>query len=222
MPANAQLLAEIDRLTKHWQNAHLFQVENARRVNNIIIEYTSTCLPRMAGSSVEKLASGPFLHRSSTTTSKEHTWGIFCEHVLQHFEPSKYQTGLREKLQRLKQTADIESYNSEYSALVFRVEGMSKYEIIHRIDDEHDRKERQETKKLNNLAVGKGRFEPMTDSNRMEGRTCYFYEKLEHVKDNCFLWKKDHEKQGRDQPHRLSSRPSDVGSLSPCPTWEVG
>ncbi|KAE9087733.1 hypothetical protein PF006_g25737 [Phytophthora fragariae] len=38
---------------------------------------------------------------------------------------SKRRTVLREKLQRLKQTADIETYNGEYSALIFRVEGMS-------------------------------------------------------------------------------------------------
>jgi len=70
-------------------------------------------------------ALGWFLHWSSTTRSEEHTWGIFREHVLQHFEASNYQAVLREKLQRLKQTADIETYNGEYSALIFRVEGMS-------------------------------------------------------------------------------------------------
>ncbi|POM71887.1 Hypothetical protein PHPALM_11483 [Phytophthora palmivora] len=74
---------------------------------------------------MEKPASGWFLHWSSTTRSEEHMWGIFREHVLQHFEASNYQAVLREKLQRLKQTADIESYNGEYSALIFRVEGMS-------------------------------------------------------------------------------------------------
>ncbi|KAG3102127.1 hypothetical protein PI125_g14241 [Phytophthora idaei] len=47
------------------------------------------------------------------TRSEEQTWGIFREHVLQHFETSTYQADLREKLQRLKQTADIESYNGE-------------------------------------------------------------------------------------------------------------
>ncbi|GMF53407.1 unnamed protein product [Phytophthora fragariaefolia] len=74
---------------------------------------------------MEKPASGWFLHWSSTTRVEEHTWGIFREHVLQHFEVSNYQAVLREKLQRLKQTADIETYNGEYSALIFRVEGMS-------------------------------------------------------------------------------------------------
>ncbi|KAG2947612.1 hypothetical protein PC117_g6648 [Phytophthora cactorum] len=71
---------------------------------------------------MEKPASGWFLHWSSTTRD---TWGIFREHVLQHFEASNYQSVLREKLQRLKQTVDIETYNGEYSALIFRVERMS-------------------------------------------------------------------------------------------------
>ncbi|RAW19702.1 hypothetical protein PC110_g23856, partial [Phytophthora cactorum] len=78
-----------------------------------------------AGSAMEKPASGWFLHWSSTTREEEHMWGIFREHVLQHFEASNYQSVLREKLQRLKQTADIETYNGEYSALIFRVKGMS-------------------------------------------------------------------------------------------------
>ncbi|KAG6610400.1 uncharacterized protein IUM83_19466 [Phytophthora cinnamomi] len=51
--------------------------------------------------------------------------GDFREHVLQHFEASNYQSVFREKLQRLKQTAEIETYNGEYSALIFRVEGMT-------------------------------------------------------------------------------------------------
>ncbi|GMF67257.1 unnamed protein product [Phytophthora fragariaefolia] len=103
----------------------LFQIENACRINNIPIEDTSPRLPGIAGSAMEKPASGWFLHWSSTTRSEEHTWGMFREHVLQHFEASNYQAVLREKLQRLKQTADIETYNGEYSALIFRVEGMS-------------------------------------------------------------------------------------------------
>ncbi|KAG3242381.1 hypothetical protein PI124_g12774 [Phytophthora idaei] len=74
---------------------------------------------------MEKPTSGWFLHWSSTTRSEEHTWGIFREHVLQHFEASNYYAVLREKLRRLRQTADIESYNGEYSSLIFRVEGMS-------------------------------------------------------------------------------------------------
>ncbi|OWZ07833.1 hypothetical protein PHMEG_00019719 [Phytophthora megakarya] len=103
----------------------LFQVENACRINGIPIGDTSRRLPEIAGSAMEKPASGWFLHWSSTTRSEEHTWGIFREHVLQHFELLSYQAVLREKLQRLKQTADIETYNNEYSALIFRIEGMS-------------------------------------------------------------------------------------------------
>jgi hypothetical protein len=145
MPTNAQLQAEIDRLNqvmsertrvpsnlprftgKRGEDVRewLFQIENACRINCILIEDTSTRLPGIAGSAMEKPASGWFLHWSSTTRSEEHTWGIFREHVLQHFEASNYQAVLREKLQRLKQTADIDTYNGEYSALIFRVEGMS-------------------------------------------------------------------------------------------------
>ncbi|KAG2773024.1 hypothetical protein PC116_g5808 [Phytophthora cactorum] len=102
-----------------------FQIENACRINNIPVEDTSSRLPGIAGSAMEKPASGWFLHWSSTTREEEHTWGIFREHVLQHFVASNYQSVLREKLQRLKQTSDIETYNGEYSALIFRVEGMS-------------------------------------------------------------------------------------------------
>ncbi|KAG3005102.1 hypothetical protein PC121_g18470 [Phytophthora cactorum] len=125
MPTNAQLQAENDRLNQGMSDRTrvptnlpkftgkrgedvrewLFQIENACRINNIPIEDASTRLPGIAG--------------------EEHTWGIFREHVLQHFEASNYHAVLREKLQRLRQTADIESYNGEYSALIFRVEGMS-------------------------------------------------------------------------------------------------
>ncbi|OWZ22769.1 LOW QUALITY PROTEIN: hypothetical protein PHMEG_0002466 [Phytophthora megakarya] len=41
------------------------------------------------------------------------------------FRGVNYQSVLREKLQRLKQIADIETFNGEYSALIFRVEGMN-------------------------------------------------------------------------------------------------
>ncbi|POM78302.1 LOW QUALITY PROTEIN: Hypothetical protein PHPALM_4182 [Phytophthora palmivora] len=201
-------------------------MENTRRVNNIIIEYISTRIPGIAGSSVEKLASGRFLHLSSTMASEEHTGGF--SYVLQHFEPSKYQSGLREKLQRLKRTADIESYNSQYSAIIFRVlcfanglkprtrsylklenpEKLSdamdlavKYELTHFIDDARDRK---------------------TDDGLQAYGGSYVLFLQEARKDNCFIWKKDQEKQKNDQPHRLSSRTSDFGSLSACPTWEVG
>ncbi|KAE9125861.1 hypothetical protein PF007_g6192 [Phytophthora fragariae] len=126
MPTIAQLRAEIDRLNqaiagrtrvpsnlpqftgKRGEDVRewLFQIENACRINGILIEDTSTRLPGIAG-------------------NEEHTWGIFREHVLQHFEASNYQAVLREKLQRLKQTADVDTYNGEYPALIFRVEGMS-------------------------------------------------------------------------------------------------
>ena len=145
MPTTAQLRAEIDRLNqlmaertrvpnnlpkftgKRGEDARewLFQIENACRINGMLIEDTNTRLPGIAGSAMEKPASGWFLHWSSTTRSEEHTWGVFREHVLQHFESSNYQAVLREKLQRLKQTTDIETYNGEYSALIFCVEGMS-------------------------------------------------------------------------------------------------
>ncbi|POM64835.1 Hypothetical protein PHPALM_19585 [Phytophthora palmivora] len=141
MPTNAQLPAEIDLLNqimaertrvpsnlpgkkgedvREW----LFQVENACRSNNIITD-TRTGLPGIAVSVIKKTASGWFLYWPSTTRSEEHTWGIFREHVLQHFEASNYQAVLREKLHRLKQTADIASYNGAYSALIYWVEGMS-------------------------------------------------------------------------------------------------
>ncbi|KAE9063447.1 hypothetical protein PF010_g28988, partial [Phytophthora fragariae] len=145
MPTIAQLQAEIDRLNqamagrtrvpsnlpkftgKRGEDVRewLFQIENACRINGILIEDTSTRLPGIAGSAMKKPASRWFLHWSSTTRNEKHTWGVFREHVLQHFEASNYQAVLREKLQRLKQTADIETYNGEYSALIFRVEGMS-------------------------------------------------------------------------------------------------
>ncbi|GMF19298.1 unnamed protein product [Phytophthora fragariaefolia] len=103
----------------------LFQVENACRINGFVFQDENTRLPGIAGSATEKPASGWFLQWASTTRVEEHTWGIFREYVLQHFEASNYQAGLREKLQRLKQTAGIETYHGEYLALIFRVEGMS-------------------------------------------------------------------------------------------------
>ncbi|GMF28082.1 unnamed protein product [Phytophthora fragariaefolia] len=90
-----------------------------------MIQDENTRLPGIAGSAMEKPASEWFLHWSSTTRVEEHTWGIFREHVVQLFEESSYQAVLREKLQQHKQTVDTETYNGEYSALIFRVEGMS-------------------------------------------------------------------------------------------------
>ncbi|KAG3153280.1 hypothetical protein PI126_g10156 [Phytophthora idaei] len=96
MPTNAQLQAEIDRLNqvmagrtrvptnlpkftgkgredvREW----LFQIENSCRINNIPIEGATTRLPGIAGSAMEKPASGWFLHWSSTTRSEEHTLGF--------------------------------------------------------------------------------------------------------------------------------------------------
>ncbi|KAG6613012.1 uncharacterized protein IUM83_11815 [Phytophthora cinnamomi] len=112
---NAQLRAEIDRLTQAMADR----------------SKVTSHLPKFTGKRGEdvrddgKAGIGWFLRWSSTTRNEEHTWGIFREHVLQHFEASNYQSVLRERLQRLKQTADIETYNSDYSALIFRVEGMS-------------------------------------------------------------------------------------------------
>ncbi|KAE8951118.1 hypothetical protein PR002_g33073, partial [Phytophthora rubi] len=53
----------------------LFQIENACRINGNLIEDTSTRLPGIAGSAMEKPASGWFLHWSSTTRNEEHAWG---------------------------------------------------------------------------------------------------------------------------------------------------
>ncbi|EGZ19458.1 hypothetical protein PHYSODRAFT_495032 [Phytophthora sojae] len=271
MPTIAQLRAEIDRLNqamadptrvpsnlpkftgKRGEDVRewLFQIENACRINNIPIEDASTRLPGIAGSAMEKPASGWFLHWSSTTRSEEHTWGIFREHVLQHFEASNYQAVLREKLQRLKQAADIETYNGEYSALIFRVEGMSvldqvlcyanglkprtrsyvklenpqtlsdamdlavKYEVTHFVEEARDRQPKRD-KKFSSAdqphAQGKPfkgkpfrrkcRFKPRAEPKCAEGRTCFHCKQPGHIKTNCFLWKKEQEKQGNGQPRQ--------------------
>ncbi|DBA04501.1 TPA: hypothetical protein N0F65_011049 [Lagenidium giganteum] len=62
---------------------------------------------------------------SSTTPADDYTWGNFRKRVLQHVEASNYQSMLREKLLRLKQTGDIETYNGEYYSLIFCVESMN-------------------------------------------------------------------------------------------------
>ncbi|KAG3142251.1 hypothetical protein PC128_g24817 [Phytophthora cactorum] len=59
----------------------LVQFENTCRINNIPIDDASTRLPGIAGSAMEKPASGWLLHWSSTTRSEKYTWGIFREHV---------------------------------------------------------------------------------------------------------------------------------------------
>ncbi|KAG3255323.1 hypothetical protein PI124_g140 [Phytophthora idaei] len=249
MPTNAQLQAEIDRLNqvmagrtrvptnlpkftgkgredvREW----LFQIENSCHINNIPIEGATTRLPGIAGSAMEKPASGWFLHWSSTTRSEEHTLGF----------------------SRLKQTADIESYNGEYSALIFHVEGMSmldqvlcyanglkprtrsyvklespetlsdamdlavKYEITHFVDDAHERQSREDKKRASAIQTsgkdrpskakpfrGRGRFKPKSDAKRAESRTCHFCKKPGHIKVNCFAWKKQQGMQGNEQPRQ--------------------
>jgi hypothetical protein len=142
MTTNAQLRAEIQSLAqsnvrvptnlpkftgtrnedvREW----LFQIENACRIHGITISDNSPRLPGIAGSAMEKPAAGWFLYWSSTTPISEQTWINFREHALDHFEASNYQSALREKLQSLRQTSDIETYNGEYSSLIFRVEGMN-------------------------------------------------------------------------------------------------
>ncbi|KAE8993277.1 hypothetical protein PR002_g20293 [Phytophthora rubi] len=96
MPTIAQLRTKIDRLNqamagrtrvpsnlpkftgKRGEDVRefLFQIENACRINGILIEDTSTRLPGITGSAMEKTASGWFLHWSSTTRNEEHTWGF--------------------------------------------------------------------------------------------------------------------------------------------------
>ncbi|KAG3094580.1 hypothetical protein PI124_g17222 [Phytophthora idaei] len=230
----------------------LSQIENACRINSIRIEDATTRLPGTAGSAMEKPASWWFLRWSATTRSEEHTWGIFREHVLQHFEASNYQDVLREKLQRLKQTADIESNNDEYSALVFRVEGISqldqvlwyasgrkprtrscvklesagtlsdamdiavKYEVTHFVDDARERHSREDKKRApasqsssqdrptkEKPFRGRGHFKPKSDAKRVESRTCHFCKKPEHIKVNCFAWKKQQGTQENEQPRQL-------------------
>uniref|UniRef100_H3GZY4 CCHC-type domain-containing protein n=1 Tax=Phytophthora ramorum TaxID=164328 RepID=H3GZY4_PHYRM len=196
----------------------LFQVENACRINGIAIEDASTRLPGIAGSAMEKPASGWFLHWSSTIRNEEHTWGIFREHVLQHFEASNYQSVLRERLQRLKQTADIETYNGDYSALIFRVEGMSALDQVLNYANGLKPRTRSYVKLENpetlsdamDLAVkyegkpfrGKGRFKPRAKSESKETRTCYFCKNPGHIKADCYAWKYEQAKQGNDKPRQ--------------------
>ncbi|ETI57541.1 hypothetical protein F443_00190 [Phytophthora nicotianae P1569] len=251
MPTIAQLRAEIDRLNqamadrtkvpnhlpkftgKRGEDVRewLFQIENACRINNIPIEDTSTRLPGIAGSAMEKPASGWFLHWSRQLERRSTRGGF--------------------SLQRLKQTTDIETYNGEYSALIFRVEGMSvldqvlyyanglkprtrsyvklenpetlsdamdlavKYEVTHFVDESCERHTRQDKRKSSTdqapsydksfkgkAFLGKGRFKPKTNPKRAEGRTCFHCKKPGHIKANCFLWKKEQEKQGNGQPRQ--------------------
>ncbi|GMF44413.1 unnamed protein product [Phytophthora fragariaefolia] len=125
MPMNAQLQAETDQQNQAMAERTRVPTNLPKFTGKRGEDVRKLAVPGIAGSAMEKPASGCFLHWSSTTGSEDHTWGIFREHVLQHFEASNYQAVLREKLQRIKQTADIETYNGEYSALIFRVECMS-------------------------------------------------------------------------------------------------
>ncbi|ETP47688.1 hypothetical protein F442_06410 [Phytophthora nicotianae P10297] len=225
MPTNAQLQAEIDRLNQAM--AERTRIKNACRINGIAIDDAYTRQPEIAGSAMEKPASRWFLHSASTTRVEEQTWGIFREYVLQHIEASNYQSVLREKLQRLKQTADIETYNGEYSALIFRVEGMSvlnqvlfyanglKHAELREARESGDADERkvrhEKTKTFNEQAQdnkktskgkpfrGKGRFKPSSNSKSKETRTCHFCNKPGHIKANCFAWKKEQGKQGNEK-----------------------
>ncbi|GMF19452.1 unnamed protein product [Phytophthora fragariaefolia] len=148
-------------------------------------------------------------------------------------------------------TADIKTYNGEYSALIFRVEGMSTvdqvlnyanglkprtrsyvklenpetlsaamdlaitYEVTHFVDDVRDHRSRQDKRKIStdqapnqdksskgNPFRGKGRFKLRSDSKRTEDRTCYHGKRPAHIKANCFIWKKEQEKQGNGQPRQ--------------------
>ncbi|GMF21584.1 unnamed protein product [Phytophthora fragariaefolia] len=90
-----------------------------------------------------------------------------------------------------------------------------KYEITHFVDDVRDRQSRQDKRKISTYPApkqdksskgkpfrGKGRFKPRSDSKRTDDCTCYHCRKPGHIKANCFIWKKEQEKQGNGQPHQ--------------------
>ncbi|EGZ06020.1 hypothetical protein PHYSODRAFT_342201 [Phytophthora sojae] len=90
-----------------------------------------------------------------------------------------------------------------------------KCEVTHFVDDVRDRQSRQDKRKIFTDQApkqdkpfkgkpfrGKGRFKPRSDSKRTEGRTCYHCKKPGHIKANCFLWKKEQEKQGNEEPRQ--------------------
>ncbi|KAK1930339.1 hypothetical protein P3T76_014010 [Phytophthora citrophthora] len=110
MPTNTQLQAEIDRLNQAM-------AERARVASN---------LPKFTGKRGEDVREWLFQIENACRINGVAIGDASgrAHHVLQHFEASNYQSVLREKLQRLKQTADIETYNGEYSALIFRVDDM--------------------------------------------------------------------------------------------------
>ncbi|OWZ09666.1 LOW QUALITY PROTEIN: hypothetical protein PHMEG_00017593 [Phytophthora megakarya] len=129
-PTNAQLRAKIDRPNQAMANRSrdegvrewLLQIENACRIKGTQVEDAIAKLPGIAGSVMEKPASG-----SSYTGRQQQCWSICSRKppTSPRFESSNYQAAQREKLLQLKQTADIEMYNGEYRVLIFRVEGMS-------------------------------------------------------------------------------------------------
>ncbi|EGZ14979.1 hypothetical protein PHYSODRAFT_399389, partial [Phytophthora sojae] len=81
-------------------------------------------LPVIAGTAMEKTASGWFLFWASRTPVEEQTWGQFTHDALAHFEASNYEEVLRQKLRQFCQTGDIEEYNGKYPSLIFRIENM--------------------------------------------------------------------------------------------------
>ncbi|OWZ08968.1 hypothetical protein PHMEG_00018402 [Phytophthora megakarya] len=139
-PTNAQLRAKIDRPNQAMANRSRFQttcpsvrkwllqIENACRIKGTQVEEAIAKLPGIVGSVMEKPASG-----WSYTGRRRQCWSICSRKpstCAPRFESSNYQAALREKLQQLKQTADIETYNGEYRALIFRVEGMSELDQV--------------------------------------------------------------------------------------------
>uniref|UniRef100_H3H879 CCHC-type domain-containing protein n=1 Tax=Phytophthora ramorum TaxID=164328 RepID=H3H879_PHYRM len=207
---NAQLRAEIDRLTQAMVDrskvpSHLpkftgkrgedvrewlFQVENACRINGIAIEGASTRLPGIAGSAMEKPASGWFLHWSSTIRNEEHTWGIF--------PPTR-------------SYVKLENPGTLSDAMDLAV----KYEVTHFVEDARDRQIRSDKKKTvgddnekqprrfkGKPFRGKGRFKPRAKSESKETSTCYFCKKPGHVKADCYAWKNEQAKQGNDKPRQ--------------------
>ncbi|ETO73250.1 hypothetical protein F442_10602 [Phytophthora nicotianae P10297] len=90
-----------------------------------------------------------------------------------------------------------------------------KYEVTHFVDDSRERYTRQDKRKSSTDQAPshdksfkgkafrvKGCFKPKTNPKRAEGRTCFHCKKPGHIKANCFLWKKEQEKQGNGQPRQ--------------------
>ncbi|OWZ16373.1 LOW QUALITY PROTEIN: hypothetical protein PHMEG_0009843 [Phytophthora megakarya] len=202
---NAQLRAEIDRLNQAMVDRSkvpnslpkftgkrgkdvrewLFQIENACRINVRRREHKAA-RDRRVGDGAACLGMVPTLVVDDMKRG--------AHHVLQHFESSNYQAALREKLLQLKQTADIETHNGEYSAFVFRVDGMSdlyQYEVTHFVVEARvrqglsDKKENSSGKDSTQGGHskpfrGKGRFKDKainTKAKSGETRTCFHCKK---------------------------------------------